>query len=80
MSSSPAYTIYIIIMDTEEYHLLGYDAVQSVELYPTSGTTLRATRHHIPEDDTLQNHRCENLKSYVMDIVHIWDTFNKRRF
>jgi hypothetical protein len=20
--------------------------------------------YHIPEDDTLQNHRCENLKSY----------------
>jgi hypothetical protein len=30
----------------------------------TSGTTLRTTRCHIPEDDTLQNHRCENLKSY----------------
>jgi hypothetical protein len=31
----------------------------------TSGTTLRTTRSHIPEDDTLQNHRCENLKSYT---------------
>jgi hypothetical protein len=30
----------------------------------TSGTPLRTTRRHIPEDDTLQNHRCENLKSY----------------
>jgi hypothetical protein len=27
-------------------------------------TTLRTTRRHIPEDDMLQNHRCENLKSY----------------
>jgi hypothetical protein len=24
----------------------------------------RTTRRHIPEDDTLQNHRCEDLKSY----------------
>jgi hypothetical protein len=24
----------------------------------------RATRHYIPEDRTLHNHRCENLKSY----------------
>jgi hypothetical protein len=30
----------------------------------TSGTTLWTTQRHIPEDDTLQNHRCENLKSY----------------
>jgi hypothetical protein len=24
------------------------------------------TRRHIPEDDTLQNHLCENLKSYIL--------------
>jgi hypothetical protein len=29
----------------------------------TSGTTQRTTRRHIPEEDSLQNHRCENLKS-----------------
>jgi hypothetical protein len=23
------------------------------------------TRRRIPEDDTLHNHRCENLKSYI---------------
>jgi hypothetical protein len=27
------------------------------------------TRRHIPEEDTLQNHRCENLKSYKKIIV-----------
>jgi hypothetical protein len=27
--------------------------------------TQRTTRRHIPEEDTLQNHRCENLKSYM---------------
>jgi hypothetical protein len=26
----------------------------------------RITRRYIPEDDTLHNHRCENLKSYVL--------------
>jgi hypothetical protein len=30
----------------------------------TSVETQRTTRRHIPEDDTLPNHRCENLKSY----------------
>jgi hypothetical protein len=30
----------------------------------TSVETRRTTRRHIPEDDTLHNHRCENLKSY----------------
>jgi hypothetical protein len=30
----------------------------------TSVETRRTTRRHIPEDDTLHNHRGENLKSY----------------
>jgi hypothetical protein len=30
----------------------------------TSIEARRTTRHPIPEDDTLHNHRCENLKSY----------------
>jgi hypothetical protein len=38
------------------------EAIRSSE---TSGTTQRTTRRHIPEEDTLQNHRCENLKSYM---------------
>jgi hypothetical protein len=37
------------------------EAIRSSE---TSGTTQRTTRRHIPEEDTLQNHRCENLKFY----------------
>jgi hypothetical protein len=28
-------------------------------------STQRTTRRRIPEDDTLHNHRCENLKSYT---------------
>jgi hypothetical protein len=41
------------------------EAIRSSE---TSGTTQRITRRHIPEEDTLQNHRCENLKSYKSEI------------
>jgi hypothetical protein len=29
----------------------------------------RTTRRYIPEDGTLRNHRCENLKSYMFNIV-----------
>jgi hypothetical protein len=31
----------------------------------TSVDTQRTTRRYIPEDDTLHNHRYENLKSYI---------------
>jgi hypothetical protein len=31
----------------------------------TSVDIQRTTRRHIPEDDTLHIHRCENLKSYI---------------
>jgi hypothetical protein len=31
----------------------------------TSVDTQRTTRRHIPEDNTLHNHRCENVKSYM---------------
>jgi hypothetical protein len=40
---------------------LKMEAISSSE---TSVETQQTTRRHIPEDDTLQNHRCENLKSY----------------
>jgi hypothetical protein len=40
---------------------LKMEAIRSSE---TSGATQRTTRRHTPEDDTLHNHRCENLKSY----------------
>jgi hypothetical protein len=31
----------------------------------TSVACQQTTRRHIPEDDSLHNHRCENLKSYL---------------
>jgi hypothetical protein len=38
----------------------------------TSVETWRTTHRRIPEDDTLHNHRCENLKSYNSSIVACW--------
>jgi hypothetical protein len=37
----------------------------------TSVETQRTTRRHIPEDDTLHNHRCENLKSYKLFLLYL---------
>jgi hypothetical protein len=36
----------------------------------TSVETQQTTRRHIPEDDTLPNHGCENLKSYTTFLDH----------
>jgi hypothetical protein len=56
-----------------EYFLLGYDAVLGKAKHCRKFQRLqfqnffnRATRRHIPEENTLQNHRCENLKSYIL--------------
>jgi hypothetical protein len=35
----------------------------------TSVASQQTTRSHIPEDDTLHNHRCENLKSYILHVI-----------
>jgi hypothetical protein len=45
------------------FSTLKMEAIRSSE---TSGATQHTTRRHIPEDDTLHNHRCENLKSYIV--------------
>jgi hypothetical protein len=63
------------ISDREKYHLLGYYAASTLKMEAissseTSVKTQRTTRCHIPEDDTLQNHRCVNLKSYISDRAH----------
>jgi hypothetical protein len=39
-----------------------------MEVTCSSGTSVyfqRTTRHYLPEDINLHNHRCENLKSYA---------------
>jgi hypothetical protein len=37
----------------------------------TSVDFQRVTRRYIPEDSTLHNHRCENLKSYEWKITNL---------
>jgi hypothetical protein len=34
----------------------------------------RATWHHIPKDGILHSHRCENLKSYMLQFIHFYTT------
>jgi hypothetical protein len=36
----------------------------------TSTEFQRTTRRHIPDDNTLHNHRCENLKSYEENLIY----------
>jgi hypothetical protein len=43
----------------------------------TSVDTQRTTRRYIPEDGTLHNNRCENLKSYTMFILFIHVLLNE---
>jgi hypothetical protein len=38
----------------------------------TSAETQRTTRCHIPRDDNLHIHRCENLKSYIVNTTQTW--------
>jgi hypothetical protein len=39
----------------------------------TSVDFQRATRRYIPEDRTIRNHRCENLKSHIRKVFS-WET------
>jgi hypothetical protein len=62
--------------------LLNYSSTLKMEAICSSETsvdTLRTTRH-IPEDDTLHNRRCENLKSYICLELHenyvVYDKIN----
>jgi hypothetical protein len=43
--------------------------ITTAAISETSVDFQRTTRHYIPEDGTLHNHRPENLKSYENDIV-----------
>jgi hypothetical protein len=45
------------------FSTLKMEAICSSE---TSVNTQQTTRHYIPEDATLHNNRCENLKSYMV--------------
>jgi hypothetical protein len=52
---------YLLVLAGKFSSTLKMEAIYSSE---TSVASQQTTRRHIPEDDTLHNHRCENLKSY----------------
>jgi hypothetical protein len=60
---------YENMLTFEECYLLGYNAVWSVESQVVD--IQRTTQRYIPEDRTLHNHRCENLKSYMLTFPKI---------
>jgi hypothetical protein len=52
---------------------LSYSLTQKMEVTCSSEISVafqRTTRHYLPEDRTLHNHCCENLKAYVVFILH----------
>jgi hypothetical protein len=44
--------------------------VEAICSSETSVDFQRTTQCYIPEDSTLHNHRCENLKSYIRNILY----------
>jgi hypothetical protein len=48
--------------------------------FETSVETQRTTRRHTPKDDTLHNHRCENIKSYNGKFVLFLSLLHKIKF
>jgi hypothetical protein len=43
----------------------------------TSVEFQRTTRRYIPDDGTLHNHRCENLESYMLELIVIITNYEK---
>jgi hypothetical protein len=54
---------YLLVLAEIVSSTLKMEATCSSE---TSVASQQTTWCHIPEDDTLHNHRCENLKSYCL--------------
>jgi hypothetical protein len=52
--------LVVVSLFPEEYNILGYNAVYSVEY-----------QLYNPEDCTLHNHRCENFKSYIVYFLFV---------
>jgi hypothetical protein len=56
---------YLLVLAEIISSTLKMEAIYSSE---TSAATQETTRRHIPEDNTLHNHRCENLKSNMTSL------------
>jgi hypothetical protein len=48
-----------------DFSTLQMEAIRSSETSVNPGSI----QHHIPDDDILHSHHCENLKSYIMHIL-----------
>jgi hypothetical protein len=57
------------IQPTTRRHISSTLKMESICSSETSVDIQRTTRRHIPEDGTLHNHRCENLKSYISEFL-----------
>jgi hypothetical protein len=54
------------------YSTLKMEAISSSE---TSGDFQQTTQYYIPEDSTLHNHHCENIKSYTLKMFeNLWQS------
>jgi hypothetical protein len=70
---------YLLVLAEIISSTLKMEAIFSSE---TSVSTQQTTRRYIPEDDTLHNHRCKNLKSYKLPNVSFRpfvSTYKKKR-
>jgi hypothetical protein len=57
------------------WFLLKFSSTLKMEAISSSETSVasqQTTRRYIPEDYTLHNHRCENLKSYLKYLIYAY--------
>jgi hypothetical protein len=61
---------YIVIQNKYEMVKL-MKFMKNAVTWDVEGTSVhtRSTHRHIPEDGILHSHRCENLKSYIMQLT-----------
>jgi hypothetical protein len=45
--------------------------------FPESSVLTRTTRRNIPEDGNLHSHRCENITSYLQNVLNLHQTSNR---
>jgi hypothetical protein len=70
---SSLYLLVIFITTRTQYRTSlkgGPLKIEAICSFETSVEFKRTTRCYIPEDSTLHNHRCENLKSYITEVVY----------
>jgi hypothetical protein len=59
-----------------DFSTLKMEAIRSSE----RSVNAKSTQRHIPEDDILHSHRCENLKSYIVFLRFQREYFTSSKF